>query len=177
MRVFFALGGRNPMDGSRFDQIARTLVVGSRRRALKGLVGGVLGGLLARPGAAAVAPGCRGAGEDCAADADCCAGRCSADARGEPSATRCCLPKGRRCERGGQCCSGAGSVSRPGAPDAPELAAATRKGDKHDKGKRKGDKHDKGKRPQKDTKADNNDEKADEPNKPDTKGKSDTQEG
>ena len=46
------------MDGARFDQIARTLVVGSRRRALKGLLGGVLGGLLGRPGSAAVAPGC-----------------------------------------------------------------------------------------------------------------------
>jgi hypothetical protein len=49
------------MDGTRFDQLARTLVVGSRRKALKGLVGGVRGGLLARPGSAAVAPECRGA--------------------------------------------------------------------------------------------------------------------
>jgi hypothetical protein len=107
------------MDGSQLDPIVRGWVTGgSRRRALRGLAGGALGGLLARLGVAQeVAADCRRRLRRCERRSQCCgsgAGRtacrelhpmCQAEFPGE----RCCGLEGARCNplnEGCDCCRG-----------------------------------------------------------------------
>jgi hypothetical protein len=71
------------MDGRSFDDLARLVATShSRRRLLRGLVGGAAGGLLGLAGVGAgAAVACRGAGRTCREDADCCSRTCGQDDR------------------------------------------------------------------------------------------------
>ena len=88
------------------DNLARTLATGqSRRAALKQLVGGIAGALLAStlPGRAASAAKCQPKGGSCAGDSDCCSGlTCQSGVCG-PSK---CRSNGTSCTNNVQCCSG-----------------------------------------------------------------------
>jgi hypothetical protein len=72
------------MDGTRFDNLARSLAMsGTRRRLLVGFAAGALGIVGFGTTDAAV---CRTAGRSCGKDAHCCSGNCTKDASGR----RCC---------------------------------------------------------------------------------------
>ena len=88
------------MDGRRFDEWTRAVTIAaSRRAALRaaagGAVAGALGLLRATKVAAANRTTCRGTGEVCRRDAQCCSercrrGRCDCRDRGDCSVDRAC---------------------------------------------------------------------------------------
>lgn len=94
------------MDPSRFDDVARRLAAAAPRRLIvKAAVGAVLASIVGAPRSGTAAPitteskSCRGAGEVCRRDAQCCSDRCR---RG-----RCdCRGKGAVCTVDRTCCSG-----------------------------------------------------------------------
>src|SRR6266516_2204766 len=88
------------------DNLARTLATGqSRRAALKQLVGGIAGALLAStlPGRAASAAKCQPKGGSCSSDSDCCSGLTCQSGECRPSK---CQQKGGSCASDSDCCSG-----------------------------------------------------------------------
>lgn len=95
------------MDPAGFDRVARAFATaGNRRRVLRAGGGAVLAVVLAllRPGASSAQPvgiesTCRGLGEVCKQDGQCCSTRCHQG--------RCdCLRRGARCSADRACCSG-----------------------------------------------------------------------
>jgi hypothetical protein len=83
------------MDGPRFDDLARAVAAGSRRRFLASLAGGAIAALFGRPDRSMAAM-CRPLDRTCREHADCCSGICGAkDATGRlrcacsPSLTAC----------------------------------------------------------------------------------------
>jgi hypothetical protein len=67
---------RWPMDGSRFDALARRAAAPrSRRRLLRALGGALAGALLG--GGAAAAEDCKGTGKACSKGSQCCSGNCT----------------------------------------------------------------------------------------------------
>jgi hypothetical protein len=101
------------MDAQRFDTLVRTLGVASRRHAVRLLVGGALGGLLARFGLeeAVATHGCRHTGANCTRPGQCCTGRCAGNGTCQPCrrASQCPSPpasepcKQRVCTNTGTC--------------------------------------------------------------------------
>ena len=70
------------MDADRFDRLARTLAASaSRRRVLRGLTGGVLGGVLGLVGLEEAAAACRLSGQRCSPANACCNGARCLDGR------------------------------------------------------------------------------------------------
>src|SRR5207249_712414 len=137
------------------DNLARTLATGqSRRAALKQLVGGIAGALLAStlPGRAASAAKCQPKGGSCASDSDCCSGltcqsgvcgpskchqkggSCASDSArrsgvlGKRGGSRASgrPQRGASCARDGGCC--AGLVASSGVGTAPTTAKCQPKG-------------------------------------------------
>lgn len=98
------------MDGQRFDEVARLIGTGaSRRRVLKGVLGGIAGlggaGLARRAGAQEAQGICAVLGAACLLDEDCCtpgAGQVACEDQ------TCCLPEGSGCVLEGEdmCCPG-----------------------------------------------------------------------
>ena len=89
------------MDEVTFDKLTRDLATAtSRRRLLRGLVGGVLGGLSGAVGRAGAAS-CREAGRLCNQGADCCAGFCDTSNPDPKRRNRCTCPAGTFECRGG----------------------------------------------------------------------------
>jgi hypothetical protein len=101
------------MDPQRFDTLVRTLGTSSRRHAIRLLVGGALGGLLARlgPEGASATHGCRHTGAGCSKPSQCCSGRCAGNDTCQPCsrASQCPAPpasepcKQRVCTSTGRC--------------------------------------------------------------------------
>lgn len=75
------------MDAGRFDRLAQTWVVHSRRRALLAALAAALGGPLALLNQRQVTAGCREPGRDCRRGHQCCSGRCRGQ-RGEKKCRR-----------------------------------------------------------------------------------------
>ena len=90
------------MDGHRFDDLTRALASGSsRRRVLKGLVGGAAGGALSLVGLRrAGASHGRPAGATCIRNEHCASGVC------DPQTRRCagCVPFNQRCDPAENAC-------------------------------------------------------------------------
>jgi len=92
------------MDQAGFDRLARRLA-GDRRGILKAATGGALAAVaaLARPGGEAMALSCRGFGDACKRDRQCCSERCTAGRCGCRAPGGNCVVDGRRVDRA--CCS------------------------------------------------------------------------
>jgi len=98
------------MDGSRFDELTRTLATPtSRRRTLRLLAGGALAAVTAALGvgeAGATHTGCRHHGKSCARNKQCCSGRCAGSGvcKCPGGTTRCgttaCCAAGESCQNG-----------------------------------------------------------------------------
>jgi hypothetical protein len=102
------------MDHQRFDAITRAMAGGtSRRRVLKGLAGGALGGLVALVGMGdAEARRCRPIGRNCRAHADCCTDHCNNDG----DLYQCTCPPGLGdCDGDGACETDVTTVTNCGA--------------------------------------------------------------
>ena len=115
------------MDGKRFDLLARTVIAaGSRRGALRLLIGGAIGAVAGLTGARRAAA-CRGYRDPCTVSDQCCPGtglRCRRDACRCPRTKRWCGRTGRcipkdDCCRDADCWGGmtcvAGRCACPGA--------------------------------------------------------------
>jgi len=100
------------MDQRGFDDLTRTIArLGTRRRAIKLLGSAAIVSVVAATGtvSAAVAGAgkdatCRGAGELCQSDLQCCAERCLVDQQGRSRCT--CRGRGGQCFVDRGCCSG-----------------------------------------------------------------------
>ena len=102
------------MDHQRFDAITRAMAGGtSRRRVLKGLAGGALGGLVSLIGiGGAEARRCRPIGRNCRAHADCCTDHCNNDG----NLYQCTCPPGLGdCDGDGACETDVTTVTNCGA--------------------------------------------------------------
>lgn len=89
------------MDGRRFDEFTRaigTINSSSRRRVIKALAGGTLGGLLGVRRAREAAAACKPVGAACAGNAACCTQACVDNV--------CCRRTGAACSPNDACCGG-----------------------------------------------------------------------
>jgi len=105
-----------------FDELARGLASGelSRRKALKLMGAGLVGGTLASLGfggvAAAAPPGCTRNGEPCRRDKQCCSGNCSSRGRcvSGPSGGLASVPPCSPYTSSFECCAGSCISGRGG---------------------------------------------------------------
>lgn len=112
------------MDGTRFDNLTRSLArARTRRSVLKGLAGGLAAGLTGvRPSAAAQRPARRSHGESCARAADCASYACVDGVCCDTACTGQC----ESCATGGVCTpiTGAPVGGRPACPGDGPCAAS-----------------------------------------------------
>jgi hypothetical protein len=100
----------HPVDGDRFDALARSLAVPRPRRAfLKGVAGGAVGGLLVLIGRdEASADDCKRTGKQCKKGIQCCSGNCVPSPSGSKSTAgsdSICCPAGQVQYPTGACCA------------------------------------------------------------------------